>query len=326
MMKICDFLILSLAVLLASCSNSEKTHSFQGFTMGTYYRVLFIGDEKPDLQSQIDSVLADVNHTFSVFDTLSLISCVNKADSLEVNSDFAKVFEVSKYVCDVTGGAFNPTVEPLVNLWGFGRDSASEVSASEVSALLPLLDFDKVYLKDNTIIKENKSIVLNFNAIAKGYGVDKVAAFLLDNGYKDFLVDIGGEIVSHGTKSGKPWQVGIQVPTKEKDGAIASDYTFPLSEAAVATSGNYRNYREENGVRYSHIINPKTGYPEKSDLLSVTVVAADCVTADALATAFMVLGVNGSMEILKQHSEWAAYFIYLKNNELAVTHTENFPK
>jgi len=320
-----SLIIFGIVALLNACTPPHRPEVIQGVTMGTYYQVIFYGDETPTLKHQIDSLLTDLNRTFSVFDTMSLISTVNKTDSAEINSDFAQVFEVSKYIYDVTEGAFNPTVEPLVNLWGFGRDSASEVSADDVAAILPLLNFDRVHVNNNMVIKEDKDIVLNFNAIAKGFAVDKVAGFMKSKGYSDFVVDIGGEIVTHGTKEGKPWRIGIQIPTKEREGDIEAAHTFELDNAAVATSGNYRNYREENGVRYSHIINPKTGYPEKSDLLSVTVIASDCVTADALATAFMVLGKEKSLQILEAHPEWAAYFISSGNGEFINSKTANFP-
>ncbi len=318
-------IILGISALLAACTPPARPKIIQGITMGTYYQIIFYGDEPTDIKPQIDSLLKDFNHTFSVFDTASMISSVNKSVSAVVNEDFCHVFNVSKQIYEVTGGAFDPTIEPLINLWGFGRDSARSVSDFEVDSLMRYLGFGKITLSNDTLYKENQYIVLNFNAIAKGFGVDKVAHFLKMKGYSDFVVEIGGEIVTNGTKAGKPWRVGIQVPTEERDGAIESEHSFVLDNAAVATSGNYRNYREENGVRYSHIINPKTGYPEKSDLLSVTVIASDCITADALATAFMVLGKDKSMQILEQHPEWSAYFICSKDGKFVNSKTANFP-
>jgi thiamine biosynthesis lipoprotein len=190
---------------------------------------------------------------------------------------------------------------------------------------MQFVGYHKIKLQNNFVIKDDPRIQLNFNAIAKGFAVDKVAQFMVSQGYANCIVDIGGEVVAIGTKDGQQWQVGIQTPTTDASGAIDSQYAFPMKNKAVATSGNYRNYIEKEGKRFSHIISPKTGNPEKSSLLSVSVIAKDCVTADAYATAFMVLGMEKSLEIVKKNPSLAVYFIYDKNGKFEVKKSPNFP-
>ncbi|MCQ2285733.1 MAG: FAD:protein FMN transferase [Bacteroidales bacterium] len=320
------FFLAFLLLGLMSCHRKESLHIVDGLTMGTYYRVTYIGENNSQLKDEIDSVLNDICHTFSVFDTNSLISKINKGEVAIVNDDFQKIFALSKEAHQLTDGAFEPTIAPLVNLWGFGRTPAAQDATLYLDSILDFVGFDKVILKEDTIIPSDLRIILDFNAIAKGFAVDKVTEFLQAKGYDNCLVDIGGEVKASGSKNGEPWRVGIQEPTQDKSGALVADYTFNMSDVAIATSGNYRNYKEENGVRYSHIINPKNGCPEKSNLLSVSVLAKDCAIADALATGFMVLGMDRSVEILNQHPEYAAHFIYWDNNNYKTYSTKNFPK
>ena len=185
--------------------------------------------------------------------------------------------------------------------------------------------FSKVQNNNHSLIKSDPRVQLNFNAIAKGYAVDCVAQFISDQGYSNCIVDIGGEVVALGTKLGQQWKVGIQTPTVEANGAIEAQYIFPMKNRAVATSGNYRNYIEKDGCRYSHIINPKTGQPEHSSLLSVSVIADDCVTADGYATAFMVLGIEKTLDLVEKNPNIAVYFIYDHNGKYEVKKSPNFP-
>ncbi len=317
--------LIFVSILLLNSCNKVQIYNFQGSSLGTYYSITYIGAENPQLQSSVDSILADISHQFSIFDTNSIIYRINKGDSLPLTDDMKFVFEVSQKVSSITDGAFDITVAPIVNLWGFGKEKRTNVEQWEIDSVMQFVGFHKIKLQNSYVIKNDPRIQLNFNAIAKGFAVDKVAQFIASQGYANCIVDIGGEVVALGTKDGQQWQVGIQTPTNEADGAIDSQYAFPMKNKAVATSGNYRNYLEKDGKRYSHIISPKTGNPEKSTLLSVSVIAKDCVTADAYATAFMVLGMEKSLEIVKNNPSLAVYFIFDKNGKFEVKKSPNFP-
>lgn len=314
------YLLLSfLTLTMCSCHQKSVIH-FEGQAFGTMYSINCIGNISPDasrhFRPQIDSLLADLSHTFSIFDTNSIIYRWNKGEDVELNEDFIAVLRLSKTVSAATDGAFDCTVQPLVQLWGFGKDGVRHTVADDtLAAVREFVGFQLVDLQGDSILRKDPRVQLNFNAVAKGYAVDRVADWLVEQGYTDCLVEIGGEVAARGTKNGKPWKVGIQVPTKTADGARESFETIPLPDhRAVATSGNYRNYFEEGGVRYTHILDPRTGQPERTNLLSVTVLAPDCATADAYATAFMVLGHEKSEQIVKQHPELEAWFIVAEDD------------
>ena len=229
-----------------------------------------------------------------------------------LNEDFIEVFTIAQRIGKETDGALEMTIGPLVNLWGFGKDDPEYkwISQEMIDSVLTFVNYQKIHLEGDKIIKENPSIQLNFNALAKGYAVDKVADYMVAHGYMNCVVDIGGEIVAKGQKyHDQEWNIGLQTPTRTRDGEMRSEQSFHLCNRAVATSGNYRNYFEENGQRYAHIINPKTGRPEKSNLLSVTVIADQCVVADAYATAFMVMGKEKTKIFLTNHPELTCFFI-----------------
>ena len=304
------YILSCLLLLMSSCQQKNIKH-FEGQAFGTMYSISYIGDTDSQLHPQIDSLLADLSHTFSIFDTNSIIYRWNKGEDVELNDDFLTVLKLSKTISAATEGAFDCTVQPLVQLWGFGKDGVRHtVGDDTLTAVREFVGFQLVDLQGDIILRKDPRVQLNFNAVAKGYAVDKVADWLVEKGYAECLVEIGGEVAARGTKNGKPWKVGIQVPTKTSDGARESFESIPLPDhRAVATSGNYRNYFEEDGVRYTHILDPRTGHPERTNLLSVTVLAPDCTTADAYATAFMVLGYDRSTEIVRQHSELEAWFI-----------------
>ena len=299
-----------LIILFTTCRQHSINH-FEGQAFGTMYSITYIGDTDSQLHPQIDSLLADLSRTFSIFDTTSIIYRWNKGEDVSLNEDFLTVLRLSKQVSAATDGAFDCTVQPLVQLWGFGKDGVRHTVAEDTLATIrEFVGFQLVDLQDDSILRNDPRVQLNFNAVAKGYAVDKVADWLVEQGYTDCLVEIGGEVATRGTKNGKSWKVGIQTPTKTADGAKESFESIPLPDhRAVATSGNYRNYFEENGVRYTHILDPRTGKPERTNLLSVTVLAPDCATADAYATAFMVLGYDRSSEIVQKNPELEAWFI-----------------
>ncbi|MDR2868099.1 MAG: FAD:protein FMN transferase [Bacteroidales bacterium] len=318
-------ILLSIIVLFVGCQ--QKVNRITGEGLGTYYSILYIGAEDPNLKQSIDSLLDVISHHLSIFDTTSHLYLVNHQQLDTLDDDFVYILQQSLQISEITAGAFDPTIEPLVEYWGFGKNKQIEAyNMTIIDSLKALVGYQKVSLDGKHLIKENPNIQLNFNAIAKGYTVDKVAELIAAKGYPNGLVEIGGEVTAIGNKNGKPWVVGIQVPTTERDGSLNAQYLFALQGKAIATSGNYRNYKEENGQRYSHIIDPKSGLPEKSSLLSVSVIADNCMTADAYATAFMVMGIEKSTQFLKKHPELAAYFIFGENGEFNSFSTENFPK
>lgn len=314
MKKLFISIVSALLLITSSCHQPTLKH-FEGQTFGTMYAITYIdrpnGISDAQLHRQVDSLLADLSHTFSIFDTNSLIYRWNKGENVELNDDFLTVLRLSKTVSTATDGTFDCTVQPLVQLWGFGKDGVRHTVGDDTLAVVrEFVGFQLVDLQGDSILRKDPRVQLNFNAVAKGYAVDKVADWIVEHYGEDVLVEIGGEVAARGTKNGKPWKVGIQVPTKTADGARESFESIPLPDhRAVATSGNYRNYFEEDGVRYTHILDPRTGRPERTNLLSVTVLAPDCATADAYATAFMVLGYDRSAQIVKQHSELEAWFI-----------------
>jgi thiamine biosynthesis lipoprotein len=301
--------------LLVSCKYTKDTMQvvkFTGETQGTYYAVTYFEKDGINYQTEIDSLLHDFDLSVSMWVPQSIISKINRNEPMvKADGHFLGNFELSRKVYEKTNGAFDPTVAPLVNAWGFGFKDRMHVDKNVVDSLLPLVGFRNVKLVDNKVVKKDPHIQFDFNAVAQGYSVDLVVDFLKSNGVKACLVDIGGEVLAHGKKpDGNSWKVGIEKP---KDNAAYGEglkAIVKLENKALATSGSYRKFYEENGMRYSHTIDPKTGYPVQHSLLSVSVLADDCGAADAFATAFMVLGVNKSKKILEENPGLEAYFIY----------------
>ena len=319
------FLLSAFCFLLYSCGSQEKVHQITGSGLGTYYHVLYTGKENPDILRVVDSLIRDFSSQFSIFDTNSLVAQLNMNHNLPLTPDFITVFETSQKVSEITDGAFDITVGPLVNLWGFGADREKRASAELVDSIKKKVGYRKVKIENGLLYKENDAISLNFNAISKGYCVDKLAEMMKAKGYPNFMVEVGGEIRTSGRKNGKPWNIGIQIPTTTADGALEANYIFFADDKSIATSGNYRNYKEENGIRYAHTIDPRSGYPEQSAVLSVTVLSDECMVADAFATAFMVLGIEESMKIIEKERYLEALFIYNENGMLKTQKSAGFP-
>lgn len=310
------------SLLLTSC-NTKKVNKIEGMAFGTVYHIVYTGPDVPTLKQQVDSVLADVNKTFSIFDTTSMISRINRGEIDKGNEDFLNVLRASIEVHEKTYGAFDCTIQPLIELWGFGRQNQKQiVPPALIDSVQQFTGCHRISIDHKRIVKEDSRIQLNFNAIAKGFAVDKIGQYLEHKGYKDFIVEIGGEVVTRGKKNGKPWKVGIQIPTQTADGPVESNETFELEDMAVATSGDYRNFFEQDGQRYTHILDPKTGKPEQTNLLSVSVITTTCAVADAYATAFMVLGIEKASEIVKKDPQLEAYFIYDNNGKYKVEHVK----
>ena len=316
---------------LFACNRSEtlKQVKFNGSAQGTYYAVTYYDAQGRNLQNEIENLLNEFDLVASMWVENSIISKVNRNEpDVDVGEIFTALFEMSKNVNAESDGAFDPTIGPLVNAWGFGFTDRMKVDQHVVDSLLPFIGFDKVSLEEFKIVKSDPHIQFDFNAIAQGYSVDLVGKFLEEKGIQNYLIDIGGEVLGKGKKpSGESWKLGIEKPAdnaKYGEGLKAIVY---LNNKAMATSGNYRKFYVEDGIRYSHTIDPKTGYPVQHSLLSVSVLADDCAMADAWATTFMVSGLEKSKILLNNEKGLEAYFIYSgQNGELQTYYTKGFKK
>jgi len=309
-----NFLIIFSLIFLFSCQPHKevKLIKFTGEAQGTYYAVTYYDELGINFQSEIDSLLEIFDQSVSVWVPNSIISKINRNEgSVIPDFYFTEVFNLSKEIFQHTNGAFDPTVGPLVNTWGFGFTDRKEVDEEIINGLMPFVGFSKVKLVDKKVIKESPEIQFDFNAIAQGYSVDLIGKFLEQKGISSYLVDIGGEVLGKGKKpNGDNWKVGIEKPIDNASYGENLQAIVKLENKALATSGNYRKFYEENGIRYSHTIDPKTGYPVQHSLLSVSVLAPNSALADAYATAFMVMGLEKSKEFLQNNLDLDAYFMY----------------
>ena len=284
----------------------------EGAVFGTLYHLSYQSSE--DLQGEVEAALKDVDQSLSMFNQQSIISRVNRGEDVEVDSLFKRVFLLSRQVSEATDGAFDITVAPLVNAWGFGFKNGSLPDSATVDSLRALVGWQRVALtSENRIHKEDAGIILDCSAVAKGFGVDVVADLLRSKGIENFMVEIGGEVVVSGKNpKGEAWHIGVNKPDDDPTSSNRElETVLTLDNQALATSGNYRNfYVTDEGRRVAHTIDPHTGYPVQHSLLSATVLAPNCATADAFATAFMVLGIDRAKEVLVRHPELEVYFIY----------------
>ena len=317
-------------IFLSSCKNKERelVH-IEGSAQGTTYHITFIPSNIPIVKSEIDSVLYSLDMSLSTYKPESIISRINKNENdVLVDEYFEKVFNKSIEVSEKTNGYFDITVAPVINAWGFGFTKKSTVTKSLIDSLLQFVGYQNLRLENKQIKKTMPPVMLDFNAIAQGFSVDVLAAFLESNGVVNYMVELGGEVIAKGKKkNGAYWKIGIDRPVDSLSNDRMLQAAVDLADKAVATSGNYRKFYEEDGQRYSHIIDPHTGYPAKNNLLSVSVFAEDCMTADAYATAFMVMGLEKSLLFLKENKslELEAFFVFDEKGVLK-THTTELLK
>ncbi len=330
-MKGFGFLIIGLlGISLWSCqSNGEAAggapyREIRGSTMGTYYRIVLEDTANQVKKKVLDSLLLSLNEQVSTYMEQATISIFNRSpkgirldtagppSAVSVaNIHFRKNWSLAQAVYERTNGAFDPTVMPLVNYWGFGYEGEplTTVDSNIVDSLMQFVGLTKVRLAGNYMKKSAPGVQVDFSGVAKGYGVDLLGEHLEQQGIANYLIDIGGEVRTRGRNAkGNTWQIGISLPDA-RAGLNEIQTALPLQEGGLATSGNYRNFYKVNGITYSHTINPATGFPERSDLLSASVFASDCATADAYATAFMVLGAERARELAEQLPDIEAYFI-----------------
>lgn len=303
------FLIVG-SILIVSKQSNAPYHKDAGFIFGTTYTISYQCDS--NLHNKIKAELQKIDNSLSTFNKQSTITLINRNEKSEADSMLAKVFTLAQEISAETNGAFDITVAPLVNAWGFGFDCTTAPTPEAIDSLKQIVGYGKVKLVDGKIIKQDPRVQLDCSAIAKGFGSDAIANLLRAHGIKNFMVEIGGEIVTCGNSpKRKPWKIGVTKPTEDSLGISKELQTvLNVTDKAMATSGNYRNFYYKDGKRYAHTINPATGYPVEHSLLSATVLTDNCATADAYATAFMVMGLEKAKQLLEKHPEIMVYFIY----------------
>lgn len=316
----CTFFLICTAIFMVSCSKL-KYESIDGFTQGTTFHIVYSQPKKGvDMSSVIDSIFNHVDTTLSVYNKSSMISRINRGEDSIINQLFKDVFNRSYEIYKLSAGFFDVSAGPIFDLWGFGAKDRESVTREKLDSLFKLVGMDKFRIVGDTIYKDNWNGVLNFNAIAKGYTSDLVGYELERLGVENYLVEIGGEIRTKGLNpKGTLWKIGIDKPMDGNliQGANIQQVIY-MSNGALATSGNYRKFYEVEGVKYSHTIDPISGYPVKHSLLSATVFAPDVMTADAFATWFMVIGLEKAIEIVESMPEIEAFLIYSQGEEFAV--------
>lgn len=301
--------------------------SNSGKTFGTYYNIIYQSDK--DMHDAIKATLARVDGSLSTFNKQSVISAINNNRDITPDAMFTQVFTLAQEISGKTDGAFDITVAPLVNAWGFGFKNGLPADSAAIDSLRRYVGYHTVALQNGKITKTHPQTMLDCSAIAKGYGCDAVARTLDEAGITNYMVEIGGEIVAKGKNDkGKNWAVGINKPIDDATGQNNSlQEIIRISNMSMATSGNYRNFRYEGGRKVSHTVNPKSGYPVEHSLLSATVIAADCATADALATAFMVMGLEKAKAYCHGDASIEAFFIYSDaDGNLLTAETDGFKR
>ena len=306
------FLILLIVgtVLIVRQQQSLPYQQSSDFIFGTAYKIVYQHDK--DLSKEIREELMKVDFSLSPFNEKSVITAVNQNRDVVLDTLFLDVFTKAMEISRETDGAFDITVAPLVNAWGFGFKNETRPTPRQVDSLLQIVGYKKVRLEDNKIIKQDRRMMLDCSAIAKGYGVDVVARYLRSQGVQNFMVEIGGEVVTSGVNPQRlPWRVGVVKPSEDSLNVNNELQTIlNVTDKAMATSGNYRNFYYKNGKRFAHTIDPKTGFPVQHSLLSATVLADECAVADAYATSFMVMGLERAKKLLERHPELMVYLIY----------------
>lgn len=306
---------ISILVFLTACQlqqpkKKRKQVAFGGEAQGTTYTVKYIGEEVEDLPRQMDSLLKAIDVSMSTYLESSTIVRLNEGDSAVVDEMFVEVFELSQRMKEETEGAFDPTLAPVIEAWGFDYSQPQQMDSAKVDSLLAFCGFEQFELDGKLLRKKTRGAKLNFNAVAQGYSVDLMADLLRAKNISDYYVELGGEVIVGGlNQDSVPWRIGIDKPQgrnlERELSAIVS-----LEDKAMVTSGNYRKFVEVEGEKYSHSIDPKSGFPVKHNLLSATIIADDAGVADAIATACMVMGLEKCQAFLARHQEYEAILIY----------------
>ena len=303
-------LCLSLLFLCMSFTFNKQYHKESGRIFNTAYNIKYESDQI--LTKKIDSVLQKFSLSMNPFDPNSIISKVNRNEEVEVDDWFITVFNKAMEVSENSGGLFDVTAAPLINMWGFGFEHADNISQQSIDSIKLFVGYKKIRLENRRVIKDDPRIKLNFSAIAKGFASDVVAELLEKEGVQNYMVEIGGEVTTRGTNpDGNCWQIQINNPKDDNTTFVneLENIASLCGKTGCATSGNYRNYYTKDGKKYAHTINPKTGYPSEANILSATIIAPDCMTADAYATAFMVMGIEAACKMAETIPEIEYYLI-----------------
>ena len=306
------FLVLLIVgtVLIIRQQQSMPYQKCSGLIFGTTYHMTYQYDD--DLHAEVVAKLKEVDAALSMFNEQSTISKINNNEAVKPDKMFLDVFQLAQQISQDTQGAFDITVAPLVNIWGFGFKHGQEPTTHAIDSLRQFIGYQKVSYNGKTIQKQDPRIMLDCSAIAKGYGTDVVARLLDEKGITNYLVEIGGEVVTRGISEKRvPWKIGVTKPTDDSL-HVGNDLQTVLNvtDKAMATSGNYRNFYYKGGRKYAHTIDPKTGRPVQHNILSATVLCNQCAKADAYATAFMVMGLDKAREVLERNPDLMVYFIY----------------
>ncbi len=306
--------ILTVAVLLFSqCAKENTEYTFnKGQIFGTYYSITYLHPKGTDLQLKIEEKFKEFDNSLSTFNPNSIISRINTNSPVIIDDFFREMYTMAQQVSEQSNGAFDITVAPLVNAWGFGFGNHDHDSTPDLDTIMPYIGYKKIRLENQRLVKENPHIMLDASAIAKGQSCDVIAKLLEENGCKNYMVEVGGEIMCKGLNpKGEKWHIGIDKPLDDPANEDAElQAILAISDVGLATSGNYRQFYVKDGKKYAHTIEPRTGYPVQHNLLSATVIASNCMQADAYATAFMVLGVDSSLQICNRFPDMDCYLIY----------------
>jgi FAD:protein FMN transferase len=325
------FLMVGCFLLFLQCDQAGKEMiQLRGEAQGTTYQILYEAADTQNFKKEIDSLFKSIDFSLSTYVPYSVISRMNRNDTAVVaDAYFKAVFHKAQEVSKQTEGSFDVTVAPIINAWGFGFLKKAKVDSAVIDSLLPFIGYELVHLEGSRLVKVGPQVMLDFNAIAQGYTVDVLASFLESRGIQNYLVELGGEVKAKGKKSnGENWKIGIDQPNETFQSGRPLKAIVRLHNKALATSGNYRKYYVENGRKYAHIIDPQTGYPAKHNLLSATVVTDDCMTADAYATAFMVMGMEKAKQFLSQNAALGleVFFVYDDNGSWKTYTSETLKK
>ena len=303
------FLLLLIIGTVVILKKQPPFRTNEGMVFGTVYKITY--QHADDLQNDIKEALMEVDNSLSPYNPNSIITRINHNEDTVLNEHFTKVFTLAEKISQETDGAFDITVAPLVNAWGFGFKHSIDIEPNVIDSLKSFVGYQKVRLENGKVVKDDKRVMLDCSAIAKGYGVDRVARLLDQKGVQHYMVDIGGEVVVKGKNPRmKTWRIGINKPIEDSLSINQELQTIlEVTGVGMATSGNYRKFYYKDGKRYAHTIDPREGIPVQHNILSATVIAPDCTTADAYATAFMVMGLEQAKTFCEEHPELNAYLI-----------------
>lgn len=298
----------------------------EGLAQGSYYAITYYDDQARNFKQGVDSIFHAIDLSVNLWVDSSVICKVNRNEDVILDNIFIDNFNIAQKAAELSGGYFDPTISPLVEVWGFSAKESMELTSVMIDSLKSLVDYRNIRIEDGKVVKADPAMRLDFNAIAQGYTSDRIGAYLESKGVLNYLVDVGGEILARGGKpDGSPWVVGIEKPAANWDSDRVVQQRVEVRDQGIVTSGSYRKYVERDGKRYSHSIDPTTGYPVEHNLLSATVIAETSVWADALASICMVMGMERSLDIINSLEGVEAYYIFVNDKgELETFATEGF--